>query len=314
VNIEEVRTSILAGAWPALGSLPPRPRRAAVVAQRTGAPLVPALDAAIAAERDRRRRVRAVEVATAQARAVLACLAALPPLAVAGIGRLLGEELWRFYLTPTGGIVGLAGVALGVTGALVARLLVRRATRPEPAPPGTAVALAVGLVAAALTRPLLGLATAVVVALWLRRRSPTPPPPSDCDEIADLLATALRGGLSPAGALRTVAGAIPDTGVVLRRAALAHDLGIAIPLPPGVDRVDAVLRTASEHGTPAAPALRRLAEELREQELARAVAATERLPALLAFPTALFLLPASVLLVGAPLLAAGLAEVAGGIR
>jgi Xaa-Pro dipeptidase len=42
------------------------------------------------------------------------------------------------------------------------------------------------------------------------------------------------------------------------------------------------------------------------------LAAAERLPALLAFPTALCLMPASVLLVGAPLLAVGLAAAGSG--
>ena len=67
--------------------------------------------------------------------------------------------------------------------------------------------------------------------------------------------------------------------------------------------------TANELGAPAAPSLRRLARDLRGAELARVMAAAERLPAQLTVPTTLLLLPATLLLVGAPLVASGLSAV-----
>jgi pilus assembly protein TadC len=74
-------------------------------------------------------------------------------------------------------------------------------------------------------------------------------------------------------------------------------------------RLRAVLTTAGEVGAPAAPTLRHLARDLRAAELARLMAAAERLPAQLTVPTTLLLLPVTLLLVGAPLVASGLARV-----
>lgn len=78
------------------------------------------------------------------------------------------------------------------------------------------------------------------------------------------------------------------------------------PPADGLTRLAVVLATADEVGAPVAPTLRRLARDLRADELARVLAAAERLPAQLTFPTALCLLPASVLLVGAPIVHAGI--------
>ena len=69
-----------------------------------------------------------------------------------------------------------------------------------------------------------------------------------------------------------------------------------------------MLRAATDVGAPVAPALRRLAGELRADERARVLAAAERLPAQLTFPTALALLPATLLLVGAPIVQVGLRQ------
>ncbi|MEY3020174.1 MAG: hypothetical protein RLZZ272_1158, partial [Actinomycetota bacterium] len=80
--------------------------------------------------------------------------------------------------------------------------------------------------------------------------------------------------------------------------------------PEALARLRALLVTAEDVGaSPAAP-LRRLASDLRAEELARVLAAAERLPAQLTFPTTLLLLPATVLLVGAPIVRAGLAGTA----
>lgn len=133
------------------------------------------------------------------------------------------------------------------------------------------------------------------------------------DEVADLVATALAGGVPPAMALRVVADRMPETAGALRRAASALDLGRCVDgeLEGALGRIVRTVQTANTYGTPAAPALRRLADDLRADELARARAAAERLPAHLAFPTALCHLPATLLLVGAPLLATGLEAAAG---
>ncbi len=102
------------------------------------------------------------------------------------------------------------------------------------------------------------------------------------------------------------------TRAATRRAASSSSDGRAPrrrPAPSdGLLRLVAVLTTADEVGAPIAPTLRRLARDLRADELARVLAAAERLPAQLTFPTALCLLPATVLLVGAPIVHAGLAS------
>jgi len=71
-------------------------------------------------------------------------------------------------------------------------------------------------------------------------------------------------------------------------------------------RLAVLLAAAERVGAPVAPSVRHLARELRADDLARVLAAAERLPAQLTFPTALCLLPATVLLIGAPIVQTGL--------
>ncbi len=71
-------------------------------------------------------------------------------------------------------------------------------------------------------------------------------------------------------------------------------------------RLAVLLAAAERMGAPVAPSVRHLARELRADDLARVLAAAERLPAQLTFPTALCLLPATVLLIGAPIVQTGL--------
>lgn len=127
------------------------------------------------------------------------------------------------------------------------------------------------------------------------------------DEVADLTAVAVTGGVPASTALRLVAEHLPSDAALLRRAAAGLELGRPSDVPGDLGRIMATLDLSTRYGTPAAPALRRLADDLRADELARIRAAAERLPAQLAFPTALCHLPATLLLVGAPLLATGVA-------
>jgi Flp pilus assembly protein TadB len=276
--LADLRGRIVAGA-PAgdLRDVPPRVRRAVEVALAVGAPLSPALDAAVAALDDDRRRAHAVRVATAQARAVAAGLLALPVLLVPGLGRLLDVDLLGFYATPVGGAVLAVAGALAALGAVVIRALVRRAAATDAR----------------------------------RRWSPRCADPC-LDETADLVATALAGGTSLSAALRLVARRGAGDRRELERLALAAELGRvhevdAGPLAP----LARVLAATQRWGAPAAASLRALGRDLRAERLADALAAAERLPAQLTFPTALLLLPASVLLLGAPLVADGLATAAG---
>lgn len=287
---DRVRLRLAAGA-PLVGDddLSSRVRRALAVARDVGAPLLPALDAAAAAEDDAVRAVRAVAVATAQARTVAAGLVLAPVLLVPVIGRLAGADVVAFYTGGLGRAILAVGCVLLVAGGLVARLLVGRAARAGASGPDAGL-----------------------------------------EEAVELVATALGGGAGPAAALRAVAeradGALAPHAPLLRTLALELDLGLdpgaagrpgaavtrgVAAASDGAGRLRASLGLAAEVGAPVVPVLRRLARDLRADELARVLAAAERLPAQLTVPSTLLLLPASVLLIAAPLLDAGLRAVAG---
>lgn len=299
-----------------LDALPPRARRALTVATAAGAPAVDALDGAAAADEDARRAARAVAVASAQTRAVAGGLLLAPALLVPALGRLVGADLVGFYTTPLGAAVGTVALLLLAAGAVLVTGLVRRVgRRPRPtsaarrAGLALAAAVAAGLLVHVVAAPLAG-----ALVLRLRGSSSGPPAVPGIDEAADLTATAMAGGLPPGEALRTAALELPDLARPLRRLAYDLESGAAWTGPrshqrdadPALERIGAVLATARDVGAPAVPTLRRLARDLRAEELARVLAAAERLPAQLTFPTALCLLPGTVVLVGAPIVHAGL--------
>jgi hypothetical protein len=217
-----------------------------------------------------------------------------------------------------GMIVGATVLAIGVglllTGAAIVWTLVRRVGRPVTATVPLAMKLMVvvgSLAAWRIAGPGVG-AVAGTVLTYLARRSMGPAPLTGFDEAADLVATARGGGTTSAEALRIAAEHVPHLAVPLRRLAFDLDVGViggSFPPTgsPQLDRLTTVLVAAHDVGAPVAPALRRFAADLRADELARVLAAAERLPAQLTFPTALCLLPATVLLVGAPIVQAGLA-------
>jgi len=269
-DTDRVRLHLLAGAsLTADLRLSERVQRAVAVATEVGAPLLAAVEAAAEAEDDDARAVRAVEVSTAQARTVARGLTLAPLVLVPVIGRLAGVDVLAFYREGIGRTVLIAGVLLLVAGGLLARLIIVRAGR--------------------------------------RDRD------ADLEEVAELVASALSGGSGSAAALRAVAGIVPHHARRLRRLALDIDLGVHRPAngdePPAFVRLREVLTTSGEVGAPAAPTLRHLARDLRAAELARLMAAAERLPAQLTVPTTLLLLPVTLLLVGAPIVASGLARV-----
>jgi Flp pilus assembly protein TadB len=309
--------------------LTPRTRRAVSVATEVGAPLLDALDGAVAAEDDARRAARAVAVASAQTRAVAGGLLLAPVVLVPGLGRLVGADLLAFYTTPLGLGVGAVGLALLLAGGLVVAGLVRRVGRATTGAAGPWLAAAVaGVAAGGLVHPLAAVPTVGALLVRARRRRAALPAAPGVDEAADLVATALAGGVPPGEALRLAAGELPEHASELRRLALELELGIepdpmgepgpataarpdaAVRPDAGLTRLRLVLATATSVGAAAAPAARRLARDLRADDLARVLAAAERLPAQLTFPTALCLLPATLLLVGAPMVHAGLAAAA----
>lgn len=288
--------------------LPPTARRLLDVADDVGAPLLDALDAAaqVAADEDRTRR--AVHVAAAQGRAVTAGLLAAPLLLVPTFTRLFDLDLVGYHRTPLGRTTGLVALALLALGALVAWRAVARIGTPPSRPAGGRVgAIAAGGLLGTLVHPLAGVATAVV--LW-RRASRTPPPAPETAETAELAAVGVAGGLSAAAALRRAADAQPALAVPLRRLAFDLELGREPEPAPGLGRLAEVCHTAVGLGAPLGPSLRRLAAQQRAEDLTRVLAAAERLPVQLTFPTALALLPGVLLLVGAPIVHDALAAAA----
>jgi hypothetical protein len=270
MDTDVVRLHLAAGApLPQGVRLSARVQRALTVARIVGAPLLPAVDAAAAAEEDAQRAVRAISVATSQSRTVAAGLVLSPVLLVPLVARLAGASALDFYTSAAGRSVLTIGAVLLGAGALVARLLVRRTMRPAR--------------------------------------------DGALEEAVELVATAVSAGTGTAASLRAVAAVLPAQAAALRQLALDLDLGhVRDAVGPrgagahGVRRLQLVITGAAELGAPVVPTLRRLASDLRADELARVMAAAERLPAQLTFPTTLLILPATVLLVAAPLVEAGL--------
>jgi pilus assembly protein TadC len=272
LDTDRVRLHLLAGAsLTADLQLSPRVRRAVAVATAVGAPLLPAVEAAAHAEDDDARAVRAVTVSSAQARTVARGLTLAPLVLVPLIGRLAGVDVVSFYRAGAGRSILIAGLLLLALGWLVTRAIIDRAAR--------------------------------------RDRD------ADLEEVAELVASAFAGGSGSSEALRAVALVVPSHVWRLRQLALDLDLGNrrepSAGEPDAFVRLREVITTAGQVGAPVAPTLRHLASDLRAVELARLMAAAERLPAQLTIPTTLLLLPVTLLLVGAPLVAAGLSRVLG---
>jgi Flp pilus assembly protein TadB len=329
--LDELHLAVVAGApLGALDGLPPRAQRAVTLAQEVGAPLVTAIEAARAAQDDARRAERAVAVASAQTRVVAGGLLAAPLVLVPGLARLVDADLVGFYTTPLGGLVLAVGLALLALGALLVVVLVRRVGRaptPDAArrdPVALVAAAVIALVVGRTVGWLLALPAALAAEHLVSRRRVLSAPVRGADEVADLVATALAAGVSGPEALRLSAERLPEHAGRLRRLAFGLELGmgpddlqLASPASSGgsvvVDpmrRLAALLASADRTGAPVAASIRHLAAQCRADDLARVLAAAERLPAQLTFPTALCLLPATVLLIGAPIVQTGV-EVVG---
>lgn len=304
-DLELTRLALSAGHAPAdLHGLPAVARRHLEVAVAAGAPLLDTLDAAQAVEDDRRRAERAVEVASAQGRAVVVGFTVAPLLLVPALAGLFDVDLVAYHRTPVGLATGFAGAALVAGGAVLAHAIVRGVGRqPRDPYPGQRLALPIvaGAVTAVLVHLLVGLAVGVVLAV--RRRSPVVPPDPRVAEAAELTAVGVAGGGSPAQALRDAADHLPGLAAPLRRLAFDLERGGHVPPPtePGLARLTDVLTTATAVGAPVGPTLRRFAADVRAGDLARVLADAERLPVRLTFPTALAALPGVLLLVGAPI-------------
>jgi hypothetical protein len=313
--LDLVRLRVAAGADPGdLGALGGRTATLVRVATEAGAPLLPALDAAAVSDAATAEAARAVTVASAQGRAVAGGLLLAPVVLVPVLGRVFDVDLVVYHRTPLGMLTGGLAVLLLVTGSVLARRAVASVGRPprHDTVARRRVHAVVGAALAALVvHPVVG--AAVLAALLVRARPRPPAADPVVADAAELTATAVGGGWPPPSALRLAARELEPAGdlaAALRRLAFDLEHGLAGgDHPPGVARLADVLTTATAVGAPVAPTLRRLAADVRSDELARVLAAAERLPVRLTFPTALCLLPGTLLLVGAPIVTAGLGTV-----
>jgi tight adherence protein C len=313
-DLDRLRLRVAAGADPGDASLlGPRTATVLRVAREAGSPLLDALDAAADAADDVRRAERAVDVASAQGRAVAAGLLLAPVVLVPLGGQLFGVDLVAYHRTPLGVATGGLGLLLLAVGAVASRRAIAAVGAP-PRQPSLARRRLLGLLGAGVTAAVLHPVASLLVAGVAFRRGGAVDRPVDprVADAAELAATAVGGGLPPAAALRLAAAELPDLAPALRR--LAFDLEHGSPpadLPGGLERLAEVLVDADRLGAPVGPTLRRLAGDVRADELARVLAAAERLPVRLTFPTALCLLPGTLLLIGAPIVQAGLGSALG---
>lgn len=285
--------------------------RALGIAERTGSGGIAAVDQALAAAEEEAEAARRVRTRTAQARGTARILTALPVLAWLGFV-LLDGALLAFYATPAGLATAVLAAGLVTAGTLWSRRIVGRAAgaaarrdplQPPRPPPDVARAAALAgppaLLLSVAFGPGPGLAVAAVLAAaGLRRRGP---PAVDvraggAAETVELTAVALASGLSPTAAVAAVAPLAPPAG---RSALDAAARRLAGGWPPdaafgdtGLATLGAVLAASERWGAPAAPALRRLAAQLRAERRAAADEAAERVQLALVFPTTLLTLPA----------------------
>ena len=217
---------------------------------------------------------------------------------------------------------------LAVLGRALLRVAVRRrptGAAPEPALSPRAVGAAAVAVAAAAAVAL-PLGAVVAFAWWAvprhrarsaeRRRVQRLE--SALPETVDLLVLAVGAGcnvpLAVAAAGRRGSGPLAAelrrvAGEVARGRRLADALD-ELPEVAGepARSLAGVLSRCERYGTPALPALRRLADEVRVQRQRRAEAAARRVPVTLLFPLVVCILPAFALLTVAPLVAGALRE------
>lgn len=187
------------------------------LARELGAPLVPALDAAIRSGLATEELRRAVEVAAAEGRAVARGLVLAPPVLGPLAALLVADQPFAAWATTAGRTVLGVAALLWVAGALVVHAMVARALPPAVSRPtdadlldlvaialdaGLALPAAVRRAAAHLGREEDGAALALWLELGGRGR-----PPAQWDEFGPVLHRALCDGAPQAGLARSLAGA-----------------------------------------------------------------------------------------------------------
>ncbi|HVL99927.1 MAG TPA: type II secretion system F family protein [Egibacteraceae bacterium] len=295
--------------------------RALGVAERTGTGGAAAVEQALAAARDEADLARLLRSRTVQARGTAVVLSAVPVLAWVALVAADGAAL-AFYATPLGALTGGLALTLAGLGQWCSRRLVAAAGRagavadpltPRPVPRDANRMAVLGLPAFVIAGVAWGLTTglvvaAVAVAVGARRpQSGTGASGGGgAAETVELVAVALTAGLPAPAAVSAVVPLAPPAargplGDAARRLRSGWDPEAAFA-DTGLGALGATLGVTERWGAPAAPALRRLAEDLRADRRAAVEEAAERTQLTLIFPTTLLTLPAFVLGVVPPLL------------
>jgi pilus assembly protein TadC len=238
------------------------------------------MDAALAAER------------APMTAAMLAALCAVTVLALATVLRPPPGRVGRLTAAVAGGQRARAHWAMTVVAAALVPLALAW-------PPLIAVVAAVVLLAPRWRRARAARRRAASVARAL-------------PDTIDLVVLAISAGMTPALAVRQLAGVAPAPfdaalGEVVRRVDRGERLADALAVLPeqlgdGVRPMVSVLVGSERYGAPLGPALDVLAFEARRERRRRADEAVRRLPVTLCFPLVCCTLPAFVLLTVAPLL------------
>lgn len=298
--------------------------RALGVAERTGAGSAAAVDQAIAAARDEADLARLLRSRTVQARGTAVVLTVVPVLAWLLLV-VADRATLRFYATGLGMATGGLAVLLASAGQWWSRRLVAAAARagaeadplvrrrpPRDRARMAALGLPVLVVGLFAAGPTLGIfAAALAVAVGARRGADDRGGRADISgggaaECVELVTVALSAGLSPPAAVAAVAplappAARPALAVAARRLRSGWVTESAFA-DGGLAALGETLGATERWGAPAAPALRRLADDLRADRRAAVETAAERTQLALIFPTTLLTLPAFVLGVVPPLL------------
>lgn len=291
--------------------------RGLALAEGAGGGACAAVDQVLAALDDDARTERLVRTRSTQARATAALLTVLP-VAAGGLLALVLPASRGLWTHPIGLVIGAAAAACMAGGWWWSRRLIARARQAAlwadpllPAAPrrwDRAAALAVPalIVGGWWAGPVVGAGLAVLAGLiGLRRPRPEHAAEGGAVELIELIAIALRAGLTAPAAVEAVGRLAGAHGrevlqAAARRLRAGWPVGAAFADGP-LAGLGTVLEASARWGAPAGPALERLAGTLRAERRASAEIAAERAELFLVFPTTLLILPAFLLTVVAPL-------------
>jgi tight adherence protein C len=217
-----------------------------------------------------------------------------------------------------GSVLGIAVAARPRARRLPDAAVPTDAVRAQRRPIAPAVGVLTALICAVLVSPLVGVVVGGGAVAWPRVRARRAGRLArdvvlqELPDLVDLVWLATASGLTVPLALAAVARRAPPrtgaaTAAVLREVAAGARTSDALALLPELlgDDVRPLARalvSADRDGTPLAPALERLAVDLRQQRRRRAEEAARRVPVKLLFPLVACVLPAFALLTVAPLL------------